>query len=259
MDSAPIKWGDWVLFSYGANSVADRPDIMTARSLSLAVVGDADLSFLRANQSLRVLQLSEADALRGLEDLSQVRELVLSHSPKVHSLEPLAALRDLRFLTITTPPSWDASRKCLEVDSLEPLGGMHALVSLDLCGVRPIHGGLQPLRKLTGLQVLSVSHVYDFDLRDYADLAAHLPSTAGNCLRPCYGFGVDLPCRKCGRQMVGLTGSKPRARRSLCLSCDKARLIEHFEAWKEAAGRDFPYPASAQDVAPESHVHYTGV
>ncbi len=258
MDSQAPKSDDRVLFSFRVHSIASRPDIMTARSLNLAVVRDSDLSFLRANQSLRILQVSEAHTLQGLDSLSQVRELVLAHIPKVHSLEPLAALRDLQFLTITTPPSWDASRKCLEVDSLEPLGGLNALVSLSLCGVRPVNGRLQPLHKLAGLRALSVSHVYTFDLRDYAELAAHLPNTVGECLRPCYGFGFELPCRKCGKQMVGLTGSKPRARRFLCLSCDRARLLDHFDAWSKAAGREFPYPQTPEEAGWGPHLRYTG-
>lgn len=258
MDSQARKWDDRVRFSFRVHSIASRPDVMTARSLSLAVVGDSDLSFLRANQSLRILQVSEAHSLRGIDLLTQVRELVLAHSPKVRSLEPLAALHDLQFLTITTPPSWDASRKCLEVDSLEPLSGLNALVSLSLCGVKPIHGRLQPLQKLTGLRSLSVSHVYIFNLRDYAELAAHLPNTVGACLRPCHSFGFDLPCRKCGSQMVGLTGTGPGARRVLCLSCDRPRLLEHFDAWSKAAGREFPYPPTAQDAVLEPRLHYTG-
>ncbi len=258
MQTPAPKYGDTVLFSYAVQSIASRPDLMTARSLSLAVVGDSDLSFLQANESLRILRISEARALRGIEQLSQVRELVLSGSPRFHSLEPLAALRDLQFLTITTPPSWDASRRCLDVDSLEPLSGLNALISLSLCGVRPIHGRLQPLHKLTGLRTLSISHVYSFDLRDYADLAAHLPNASGTCLRPCYSLGFQLPCRKCGRQMVGLAGTKPRARRFLCLSCNRALLQEHFDGWNKAAGRKFPFPQNPQDAGMEPRLHYIG-
>ena len=258
MDSQAPQWDDRVLFSFRVHSIASRPDIMTARSLDLATVREADLSFLHTNQSLRVLYLTDVHALRGVELLSQVRELVLVHIPKVRSLEPLLALRDLQILTISTLPSWDASRKCLEVDSFEPLRSLNALVSLSLCGIRPNHGRLQPLQQLTGLRALNVSHVYSFDLRDYAELAAHLPKTVGECLRPCFSMGFETPCRKCGRQMVCLTGPKRRARRFLCLSCDKARLLDHFDAWNKAAGREFPYPQSAQEVGLEPHLHYTG-
>lgn len=258
MDSQMLKWGDRVLFSFRVHSIAARPDIMTARSLSLAVVGDSDLSFLRANQSLRVLHLSEVHSLRSIEGLSQVRELVLTHIPKVRSLEPLAALRDLQMLTISTPPSWDASRKCHAVDSLQPLGSLNNLLSLSLCGIQPMHDRLRPLHKLTGLRHLDVSHVYSFDLRDYAELAARLPQTVGMCLRPCFGVGFALPCRKCGKQMVGLTAPKPRARRFLCLSCDNARLLDHFDAWNKASGREFPYPQTAQEAGWDPPLHYTG-
>jgi len=252
------KWDDRVLFSFRVHSIAARPDIMTARSLSLAAVRDSDVSFLRANRALRVLYLSEANSLQGIEGLSQVRELVLIHIPKVHSLEPLAALRDLRILTISTPPSWDASRKCHEVDSLDPLRSLNNLLSLSLCGIKPIHGRLRPLHQMVGLRALSISNVYSFGLHDYADLAAHLPNTVGACLRPCFSMGFEMPCRKCGKQMVGLTGTRPRTRRILCLSCDKARLLDHFDAWSQAAGREFPYPQSAEEAGWEPPLRYIG-
>ncbi len=247
-----------VRFWCGKEKAADRPEIMTAVVLDMTTVGNTDLSFLRDNKQLRVLFLSEVHALRGIEHLTQVRDLVLYHLPKVQSLEPLAALRDLQFLTISTPASWDASRKCIEVDSLEPLRSLRGLISLDLCGVLPSEGGLRPLWELTKLQRLEISHVYAFGLRDYAELAAHLPGTVGSCLRPCFSMGFATPCRRCGRQMVCLVGGPPRAHRLLCVDCDRLRLEAHIEAWKAVSGRAFPYPTSAEDVQLEAPLHWGG-
>jgi hypothetical protein len=256
MPNAPRMIGDRLLFSCRMEVVADRPDIMSARALEMTAVRDTDIAFLRGNPNLRVLYLVEAQTLQGIAALPQIRELVLLHIPKVRSLEPLAALRDLEVLTISTPPSWDASRRCIEVDSLDPLKKLAGLIALSLTGVRPLHGGLRPLRELKGLRRLEVSHVYDFGLEDYAELAAHLPSTAGACLQPCFSMGFAMPCRKCGRQTVFLTGPRPRTRRYLCVVCDRSRLEEHIARWNTASGGVFPYPATADEVALLPPVHY---
>jgi len=246
-----------IYFHCPRETVAARPEIMEARSLDVTGVRNTDLSFLRANQSLRILHLSEAHSLRGIETLSQIRELVLIHIPKVRTLQPLGALRSLQFLTISTVPSWDASRKCIEVESFAPLRHLKDLVSLTLTGVLPLHGGLRPLHELTGLRALQISHVFAFALEDYAMLAAHLTKTAGPCLQPCYAIGFELPCRRCGKQMVFLTGPLPRARQQLCVDCDRARLRQHIDAWNAVSGRDFPYPESAEDVGLPPALHYT--
>ncbi len=256
MISAMGNAGKRVFFNCLQESLSSRPDVMTAGALDISAVRDAELSFLRANESLRVLYLTEAYTLHGIEALSQLRELVLVHAPRLHSLTPLKRLRELQFLTVSTPPSWDASRKCHEVASLTPLAALDSLISLTLVGVRPARGGLRPLREMTGLRFLHISHVYTFEMRDYADLAAHLTGTAGPCLRPCFAMGFETPCRRCGQQMVCLTGARPRARRFLCLSCDRSRLLDHIAAWEVLTGRHFAYPQSAQEVLLEPAPHY---
>jgi hypothetical protein len=258
MPNAPRMIGDRLLFSCRLETVSERPDIMSARALEMTAVRDTDITFLGSNPNLRVLYLREAQTLQGIAALQQIRELVLLHIPKVHSLEPLAALRDLEILTISTPPSWDASRKCMEIETLEPLQHLTGLRALSLTGVRPMQSGLQPLQAMKGLRQLVISHVYDFGLEEYAELAAHLPSTAGACLQPCFSMGFALPCRKCGRQTVFLTGPKPHTRRYLCVSCDRPRLEEHIARWNTLSGSAFPYPAAAEDVALFPPVHYTG-
>ena len=254
----PRMLGDRILFNCLRETVADRPDILSARALDLTAVRNTDLTFLRSNSSLRVLYLVEPHTLQDVSALGQVRELVLLHMPKVHSLEPLAALRELEILTISTPASWDASRKCMEIESLDPLQHLTGLRALSLTGVRPMQGGLRPLHAMEGLRHLEISHVYDFGLEDYAELASHLRSTRGACLQPCFGMGFPLPCRKCGRQTVFLTGPRPRTRRYLCVSCDRPRLEEHIARWNTLSGRAFPYPGAAEEVALFPPVHYTG-
>jgi hypothetical protein len=257
MTDAPRMLGDRILFNCLREDVADRPEILSARALHLNAVRDTNVDFLRDNPNLRVLYLVEPHTVQGLAALPQIRELVLLHIPKVRSLEPLAGLRELEILTISTLPSWDASRKCLAVKSFDPLQYLTGLKALSLTGVRPMSGGLRPLQAMKDLRRLEISHVFDFDLVDYAELAAHLPSTLGACLQPCFSMGFAVPCRTCGRQTVFLTGPKPRTRRYLCLSCDRARIEQHIARWNAASGRTFPYPRSADDVTLLPPMHYT--
>ena len=249
--SDPTREMQRTRFCFRVETPAARPDIMSASWLDLSEVRDTDLSFLRANRSLRVLYVGNAYSLRGIDALSQVRELRLIHIPKVHSLGPLAELPDLQALVIATPPSWDASRRCIEVESLAPLSRLKNLVRLDLCGVLPLDRTLAPLCRLVNLRYLLISHVYAFGVGDYAELARRLARTVGACLRPCYSMGFETPCRRCGNQTVFLTGPRPRARRQLCLDCDRTKLEEHIGRWNELTGRVFPYPARAEDVLVE--------
>jgi hypothetical protein len=243
-------------FSCAHRSIADCPELLTAPVIDLINVRDTDISFLRENPALRVLFVGESYSLRGLDALTQLRELILLHIPKAHSLEPVASLRELQYLTISTLPSWDASRKTLKVDTLAPLGELRSLVSLSLTGVQPERDGLSPLYRLEGLRLLQISHVYTFRSKEYAELAAKLPQTVGACLRPCYSMPFAPLCRKCGRQTVCLIGPAPRARRFLCLVDDKRRLLEHIAAWNEISGREFPYPERPEDVAVAPPMHY---
>jgi|GEM_PF-1404412 len=227
---------------------------MDAEWLDLSEVRNTDISFLRTNRSLRILYVGSAYTLAGVSELTQVRELRLLHIPKVTSLEPVSRLQGLQILVVATPPSWDASRRCIEVESLAPLGRLKNLGRLDLCGVLPRDRTLKPLGELVNLRQLLISHVYAFGMEDYADLARHLPRTVGACLRPCYSMGFETPCRKCRGQTVFLTGPRPRTRRQLCPTCDRAKLEEHIAEWNRITGRVFAYPAKAKDVAIERPV-----
>jgi hypothetical protein len=71
-------------------------------------------------------------ALAGLEHL---RHLALLHFPRVTDLGPLARLKKLETLSLATLPSWDASRRRIEVQSLEPLATLPFLEAVELFGV----------------------------------------------------------------------------------------------------------------------------
>jgi hypothetical protein len=92
-----------------------------------------------------------------LGELKHLRYLSVMHAPKVRSIAPLGALKKLETLSLATSPSWDASGRILEVDSLEPLAELHKLKHLELFGVCPRDRSLRSLERCSALESLRVS------------------------------------------------------------------------------------------------------
>ena len=207
-----------------------RVRLVTPRITSLAPLG--------ALVSLEALELDDPPTLVGLDQLIELKCLVLRHIRRIKSLSPVGKLCGLRAISMSTIPSWDASRRCLEVESLEPLSQLPELESLCLMGVKPLDGRLDPLQRLTHLKYLHVSHEFQFQLEDYAALARALPGASGHCLLPYYVIPqLSLRCKRCGGDIVFLTGPRPRTRRQLCPICDEQKLSEHEGQWNDAMKR----------------------
>jgi hypothetical protein len=102
-----------------------------------------------------------------LKRLKHLRYLTVVHAPKVHSLAPLAELEQLEVLSIATSPSWDASGRVLEVDSLEPLAKLPKLKHLELFGVCPHDRSLRDLERCPALQSLRVSQYSEAEVRRF--------------------------------------------------------------------------------------------
>jgi hypothetical protein len=193
------------------------------------------LAPLAALESLEALELDDPPTLSGLEQLIHLKCLVLRHFRRIKSLAPLAALSGLRAISMSTIPSWDASRRCLEVDSLEPLSKLASLESLCLIGVKPLDGQLDLLHHLTQLKYLHISHEFQFQLEDYAALARALPNASGHCLVPYFAIPqLSVRCKRCAGEIVFLTGPRPRTRRQLCPICGEEKLAEHERQWNDA-------------------------
>lgn len=84
--------------------------------------------------------------------LTKLRYLSILHMPKITSLSGLQNLTSLEVLSLSTSPSWDASRKRSVIDSLAPLNGLSKMIHLQLFGVVPHDNSLEPLRQLPSLR-----------------------------------------------------------------------------------------------------------
>jgi hypothetical protein len=89
--------------------------------------------------------------------LEKLRFLSVLHMPKIFDIAPLARLTQLTSLSLSTLPSWDASRKTTTIQSLEPLAAIPGLAHLELFGVCPPDKLLAPLEKCRRLQTVRVS------------------------------------------------------------------------------------------------------
>ena len=118
----------------------------------------ADLGFLSGMAKLRTLRLnfynndgtSIFTSLKGLENLTELRELRLYGTARLTDVEPL---RNLTKLTTLELQSWDTSENPAVFD----LSGLSGLTELQDLTVQGNFTSLEPLRSLTKLQNLYVS------------------------------------------------------------------------------------------------------
>jgi hypothetical protein len=92
-----------------------------------------------------------------LGKLEKLRFLRVVHMPGISDLGPLARLTRLTSLSLSTLPSWDASRRTTTIRSLDPLTPIPGLAHLELLGICPPDKLLGPLEKCKRLQTARVS------------------------------------------------------------------------------------------------------
>lgn len=91
------------------------------------------------------------------EKLKKLRFLHVLHMPKIDDISSLSKLKQLVSLSLSTLPSWDASRRTTTIKLLEPLVAMPQLTHLELLGVYPLDKSLVPLENCKHLQTARLS------------------------------------------------------------------------------------------------------
>lgn len=178
--------------------------------------------------------LENPDTLSILEEESTIESLTLRHFHKIHSLEPLRCLKNLRVLFLLTLPSWDGTGRSLVVDSFEPLTSLQKLKRIKIIGVVPKQGRLEPLSRIPSLESVSINAPASFyQTEDYAALSRSLPK-ARNSLRPAR---PSLKCPNCKMHLtLLLKGSKTRQKKRACPQCERDSLVAHLERWNNSGG-----------------------
>ena len=202
-------------------------------SVVLTKPGVEDLRQLAAKKP-RAVTIFEYpfDSLKPLAVLAGIEVLKIQDSGALRSLDGADALKGLKNLVISTPPSWDGTPRKTEVDSLKPLGALSSLDRLLLLGVRPKDLDLSTIMKMTHLKEVDIGGVPEFTIAHYAKLSVALPDAQGRCLGPYYVIkGVGF-CKKCKGQQVLLNGAPPKTRKWLCPKCNEKKLAEHVRAWE---------------------------
>ena len=203
------------------------------RAVCLTHVKRIDVSPLAASPSLEHLLLIWAPALTDVSFLARIPTLRTLYLDSVGRLD-LDTLPPLPRLTALHIGGgmWST----LKVASLKPLARLSSLAYLTLSNARPLDGSLAPLAGLRQLRELRLPNF--FSVEECARLAAALPDTTGNILRPIFiepsadgqSNGL-LPCVACGRSRAMMTG-RPAA--TLCPTCDAGRIAKRVARWEMA-------------------------
>ena len=196
----------------------------------------SEFSNLQNLQSLGVYHASKLTSLSGIEGLSSLKHLFFYHIPNVRLLDPIGDLTSLEELVIEQSY---ATNKPLSFASLKPLKRLTKLKCLDLRGVDPDDGDLQPLAELPHLRYLFPCS-YSMDALELAKLAKQLNAqlakedriSATQDLDDSNQFGQ---CKKCGqmqKQLVGKVGKKYRL--LACPKCDAALIQDRKRLFESA-------------------------
>ncbi len=169
--------------------------------------------------------------------------LTLDHFHRVDTLNlgPLADLRDLRFLSLSTTPTWDGSGRTLKVDTFAHCSDLPKLEVIQIIGVVPQKDRLKPLERINSLSVASIGNTRFYTIEDFAGLSRALPQLKG--VQPLCRMNFVSRCKRCKwRPLLFLQGALPRVKAYVCPKCDHSAICRHLDAWNEADGVPF-YPS----------------
>ena len=136
--------------------VADPESVRSAKIWHCKYKSLEPLGELRNLEELVIATFPD-ESFEFLGKLEKLRFLSVVHMPKISDIAPLAKLSKLTSLSLSTLPSWDASKKTTIIQSLEPLTAIPELAHLELFGICPPDQSLVPLEKCKHLQTARIS------------------------------------------------------------------------------------------------------
>jgi hypothetical protein len=206
-------------------------------TLSVRHADAGDLGFLAGFATLETLTVWQCPKLKrldGIERLTRLTALYFNDLGAIESLEPLAALTELRILALT-----GGIEKTQALPTLAPLKALGKLERLHLTSAKVAGGDLGPLAELPRLTQLELSP-RNFEPDELARLAAAHPFFLRALLAlPDFDTWDGAPgCKTCkGRRKVLFLRRKKLLWCPRCEGKKLAALVEGFERLVEETRR----------------------
>jgi hypothetical protein len=212
------------------NAVCAIPEL---EGLHIKWSGIEDLETIASATCLRNFHLGSSPALKSIEPLAGLKQLLRLDLDNVKGIRNLRAIGELRGLIALAMTGAEFKRNTVE--SFAPLASLGDLKWLHLGALRIDDVSLRPLGALTSLEYLAIGNF--FSLEEFAWLSVQLPNTTCSWLQPYQRFHKSLfPCPKCKENWRVMTSGK--GGKLLCPTCDAESLARHvlkFERSKQEA------------------------
>jgi hypothetical protein len=95
-----------------------------------------------------------------ISKLGRLRRLRLLHFPKLTSIKGIESNIDLEEVSLESLPSWDASSKYLQINSIREIGSLKRLRLMRMFGVKTRDGKLSYLKNCKGLEKIEIGRGY---------------------------------------------------------------------------------------------------
>lgn len=203
-------------------------DARTMRVWHCGVDSFQFLARFRQLETLLVASWTDAD-FEPLKTLERLQRFEVVHLPKITCLDSFPRMTNLRQLKLAILPS--EIPKLRRVESWKPLDRLCSLETLQIEGFRPDRDGVVALAEITTLRSLYIDDIYP--LSELATLSAALPQL--RCELFNHASQTDTRCEKeCGGFSMRLHRLSPkRGQAWVCTVCDRVRVAEHAEQWRE--------------------------
>jgi hypothetical protein len=172
---------------------------------------------MTALKTLVIWGNAKAETLAGIDLLLGLESLALENFERVRSINPLAALTNLRALSIE-----GSMRSRMVIETLKPLEKLKRLRELHLANLRVMDESLAPVAELKQLERVFIANM--FSVEEFAKLSAALPRAEAESLAPFREIPVE--CDQCASKKVLLAGEGQPA---LCSLCDAKQIEAHVE------------------------------
>jgi len=197
--------------------IFEHLDAKAVHFYEMRVDNIADISKFSNTEELSIQWNNKLEDITPLQQLINLKILILIDTPKINNLVPLSELRNIKMLSF----SGGIDTKNV-ANSLLPLSKLTSLVLIQLHNLKVRDGGIKPLSKLTNLKELDVSN--QFPTEEYAFLSTVLINTHCNYFAPYVEIGQSIA----GKDIMVIGNRKPFLnRKNDRLKLDK--YVRNFE------------------------------